>query len=73
MNRWPIQRVDPFRELTDMQAEINRAFDTYFGVRPRTANSERIWAPPLDVYETRDDLVVAIELPESGRRTSTCP
>jgi HSP20 family protein len=62
MDRWRIQRFDPFQDLTDIQAEINRAFDVYFGVRPRTA-SERTWSPPVDVYETRDDLVVAVELP----------
>jgi HSP20 family protein len=63
MDRWQIRRFDPFRELTDIQAEINRAFDAYFGVHPRTAAAERAWAPPVDVYETRDDLVVAVELP----------
>ena len=63
MNRWRIQRFDPFRELADMQAEINRTFAPCFGVRPRTAAPERAWAPPIDVYETRDDLVVAAELP----------
>ena len=41
MDRWRIQRLDPFRELTDIQTEINRAFDAYFGVRPRTAAPER--------------------------------
>ena len=59
MHRWRIRRFDPFRELTD----INRAFDVYFGVRPRTPVPERTWAPPVDVYETRDDLAVAVELP----------
>src|SRR4029450_9613128 len=63
MDRWRIRRFDPFRDLTDIQAEINRAFDAYFGVHPRTAPPERAWAPPVDVYETRDDLVVAVELP----------
>jgi HSP20 family protein len=63
MDRWRLQRFDPFRELSDMQAEINRAFDAYFGVRPRPVVPERSWAPPTDVYETRDDLVVAVELP----------
>ena len=63
MDRWRLQRFDPFRDLSDMQAEINRAFDAYFGVRSPTAVPERAWAPPIDVYETRDDLVVAVELP----------
>ena len=63
MDRWRIQRFDPFRELSDMQTEINRAFDSYFGVRPRAAAPERTWAPPIDVYETREDLVVTVELP----------
>ena len=63
MDRWQIQRFDPFRELSDMQTEISRAVDSYFGVRPHLAATERTWAPPIDVYETRDDLVVAVELP----------
>jgi HSP20 family protein len=63
MDRWRIRRFDPFRDLTDIQAEVNRAFDAYFGVHPQTAAPERAWAPPVDVYETRDDLVVAVELP----------
>jgi HSP20 family protein len=62
MDRWRIQQFDPFRELTDIEAEISRAFDSYFGARPRAA-AERTWAPAIDVYETRDDLVVAVELP----------
>jgi HSP20 family protein len=63
MDRWRIRQFDPFRELTDMQVEINRAFETYFGGRPRVAPSERAWAPPIDVYETREQLVVTVELP----------
>jgi HSP20 family protein len=63
MDRWRIQRFDPFRELTGMQAEMNRAFDACFGGRPRMSAPERAWAPPIDVYETRDQLVVAVELP----------
>ena len=63
MDRWRSWRFDPFRDLTDIQAEINRAFDAYFCVHPRTAAPERAWGPPVDVYETRDDLVLAVELP----------
>jgi HSP20 family protein len=63
MDRWRIRQFDPFRELSDMRAEINQAFETYFGGRPRMAPSERAWAPPIDVYETREQLVVTVELP----------
>ncbi len=63
--RWlRFQRLDPFRDLMDVQSEINRAFDVYFGTRSRPgAVAERTWAPALDVYETKDDLVVSVELP----------
>jgi HSP20 family protein len=63
MDRWRIHRFDPFSELSDMQTEINRAFDAYFGGRPRAVAPGRPWAPVIDVYETRDQLVVAVELP----------
>ena len=63
MDRWRLHRFDPFQDLTDIQAEISRAFDSYFGPRPRAAAAERTWAPAIDIYETRDDLVVAVELP----------
>ena len=62
MDRWRIQRLNPFHELTDLQTEIDEAFNAYFGIRPRMAARERTWTPPIDVYETRDDLVVAVEL-----------
>ena len=63
-DRWhgvQLARFDPFLGLTDMPNDINRVFDTYFGPRPQAV--ERTWAPPLDVYETKDDLVIAVELP----------
>jgi HSP20 family protein len=57
-------RLDPFSDLVDIQSEINRAFDSYFGQRSRPAAvPERTWAPAVDVYETKDDLVVTVELP----------
>jgi HSP20 family protein len=67
-DRWydiRLHRLDPFRGLAEIQSEINRAFDSYFGSRPRVvpAAAERNWSPPADIYETRDDLVVSVELP----------
>lgn len=58
-----LDRWEPFRGLSDIQAEMNRLFDTFFG-RPATVGvSERVWAPAIDMYETKDDLYVLCELP----------
>jgi HSP20 family protein len=57
------QSMDPFRDLGDIQGEMNRLFDSFFG-RPASngAGAERVWAPAVDMYETKDELVVTAEL-----------
>ena len=52
----------PFRNLSDLQHEMNRMFDSVFG-QPMSAGAERTWTPRCDVWETKDELVVAFELP----------
>jgi HSP20 family protein len=58
------QAVDSFRDFGDMQAEVNRLFDNFIG-RPaqQPGSMERVWAPAVDVYETKDALMVDAELP----------
>ena len=63
-DRWRdayLARFDPFRGLAEIQKDLSRAFDRYFDDPGRA--TERTWAPPLDVYETKDDLVMTVELP----------
>jgi len=48
------QTLDPSRDLTDIQTQMNRLFDNL---------TERVWAPPVDLYETKNEVVVAVELP----------
>lgn len=57
------QAVDPFRDYGDIQAEMNRLFDSFLGRPAPTGAVERVWAPAVDMYETKDELVVAAELP----------
>lgn len=57
------ERWEPSRGVLDIQQEMNRLFDSFFG-RPLATNAaDRVWVPLVDVYETKDDLVVTLELP----------
>jgi HSP20 family protein len=60
---WRLERRDPFRNLADVESEMNRVFDAYFGRPVRPGVVDRVWAPAIDIYETKDDLVVSVELP----------
>jgi HSP20 family protein len=56
--------VDPFRDFGEMQSEMNRVFDTFLGRGGQQAGGmERVWAPAVDMYETKDEMVVTAELP----------
>ncbi len=55
--------ADPFRDLSDMQSELNRLFDGFFGRPSAAPGVERVWAPAVDMYETKDELVLSAELP----------
>ena len=46
-----------------MQGEVNRLFDSFLGSRPAAGGMERTWAPAVDMHETKDELVVIVELP----------
>ena len=67
MERWRpfgtvMERGEPFR---DIQSEMNRLFDSFFG-RPTSAatgTGSRVWTPVVDLYETKDDLILNFELP----------
>ena len=55
---------DPFRELAALQDRMNRMFE---GTVARTRNEEELftgtWAPPVDIYETKDKITLKAELP----------
>ncbi len=64
-----ILRFDPFRELVALQDRMNRMFEE--SVRTRGTEEGEFasgsWAPPVDIYETQNALLVKAELPEVKR------
>ncbi len=63
-----IVRYDPFREIRSLQDEVNRLFTT---VAPAQANREDMlngaWAPKVDIFENKENLVLEAELPGMTR------
>jgi HSP20 family protein len=58
-----MERWEPFRDLSDMQSEMGRLLEGVFGRQMPGTSLERVWTPAVDMYETKDDLVITAELP----------
>jgi HSP20 family protein len=66
VERWSpfrLERIEPFRDLAHMQSQMNRVFDDFFGTPAQPTVVDRAWAPAIDIYETREELVVVAEVP----------
>jgi HSP20 family protein len=62
-----ITRWEPFRNLSTLQDQVNRLFETSFPAR--TDNSAlTTWAPAVDIYETENELVIKADLPEISEK-----
>ena len=60
-----IVKWDPFRDVAELQNRINRIFDESFG-QPRKTDDDlyaNTWRPAVDIYETENGVVLAVELP----------
>ena len=53
----PVVRWDPFREMMNVQDQINRAFGSFFGERKTS------WLPSIDVYDDKEEVVLKADLP----------
>jgi HSP20 family protein len=53
-------RWEPFREIATLQNEMSRLMSTLAG---GNGDSGRSWVPALDVWETENEVVYALDLP----------
>jgi HSP20 family protein len=53
-------RWEPFREIATLQNEMSRLMSTFAG---GNGDSGRSWVPALDVWETENEIVYALDLP----------
>ena len=51
------------RELGDIQSDVSRLFDNFVGRSAQSGVPEGAWAPAADMYETKDELVIKIDMP----------
>ncbi|MCW5962021.1 MAG: Hsp20/alpha crystallin family protein [Pyrinomonadaceae bacterium] len=62
-----IMKYDPFRDLRNLQDEMNRLFSSSV---PRLSNQEEMsagWSPSVDIYEGENQIVLEAELPGMKR------
>jgi HSP20 family protein len=60
-----IVRWEPMRELSSLQSEMNRLFNTVFDA-PQADGGLRRWVPAMDLVETQDAFVLRADLPGMG-------
>jgi HSP20 family protein len=57
-----IVRWEPFREMMSLRQAMDQLFDDSF-VRIPHLRGDGLWGLPIDMYQTKDDLVVKATLP----------
>ena len=58
-----IVRWEPLREMSSLQTEMNRLFNTVFDRPPVGVSGARQWMPAMDLHETKDHFVLRADLP----------
>ena len=53
-------RWEPFREIASLQSEMSRFMN---GLLEGNGRTNQAWVPALDVWETEDEIVYALDLP----------
>jgi len=59
-----MMRFEPYREIATLQDRLNRTLGSVFGRAEREDEMNlAAWAPPVDIAEEKDKIVITAELP----------
>ena len=58
-----LMRWDPYREIASLQDRLNRAFGGYNRSDRDDEMQLSAWAPPVDIAEEKDRIMITAELP----------
>lgn len=62
--RHDLTKWEAMPDVVSLQDEMNRLFLDFFGRTPgRRVAAEALWAPIMDIEETKDDIIVKAEIP----------
>jgi HSP20 family protein len=62
-----ITRRETFRNLSSLQDQFNRLFESAFPARSDDS-ALTTWAPTVDIYETENELVIKADLPDVNEK-----
>jgi len=58
---------EPFRDLMVMQDRMTRLFDETLSRILKEEVPQRVWSPPVDIYEKENEVVLKVDLPEMNQ------
>jgi HSP20 family protein len=59
--------ADPFKELFDMQRNLNSLFESNFSKSGNEETALNTWTPAVDIYEDQEAFLLKLELPEMNK------
>jgi HSP20 family protein len=66
---------DPFNDLISIQDKMNKLFEDTMSRGGSLRGDEDLqmtqWAPPVDIYETENEIILKAELPEVDKKNVT--
>jgi len=55
--------LDSFGDMENLQRQLNKVFGTTLARPLRAASGESYWAPPVDIYDEKDCILIKADIP----------